>query len=136
MTYQRRTPVTDTTHPKALEAQRQAEQRAVERAAMKEIVKAATQQDVHFVEIQPVSYANGNPVACRTGRMTIAYKPMRRNVIAVSTSICHPGDEFNKLFGRARAAVMMAEGHSVLMRVPSTVDTKRFLRNAFTANEY
>lgn len=128
--------MTETTHPKALEAQQLAEQRAVERAAMKEIVKTATEQGVHFVEIQPVSYTNGNPVPSRTGRMTIAYKPMRRNVIAVSTSICHPDDDFSKLFGRARAAIQMASGHHVLMRVPSTVDTKRFLRNAFTANEY
>ena len=127
-----------TPHPKALEAQERAEQRAAERTMMKDIVKQATEQGVHFVEIHPYDFSGSrrDPKPARFGRMTIAYVVHRRNVIAVSTSLCHPGDEFDKLFGRARAAIQMANGHHILMRVPAGESVKSWLQGAFTIHTH
>lgn len=127
-----------TPHPKAIEAQERAEQRAAERAVLKDIVTQATEQGVHFVEIQPQDYSGNyhDPKPAKAGRMTIAYMVQRRNVIAISTSLCHPTDDFDKLFGRARAAIQMANGHHILMRVPAGESVKRFLRGTFTINTH
>jgi hypothetical protein len=135
--------VSDTTHPKAIEAEKRAAERAKRKSVAKLIVTQATQQGVHFLEILPNDYSkrrkgSHQPAPAQVGRMTIAYKVDRRNVVAVATTLCHSDDDFDKLEGRARAAVNMAEGHVILMRVPSpnVMPLKAFLTQSFRVNTY
>ena len=128
-----------TTHPQAIEAQQRAKERANRREAAKVIVKAAQAQGVHFVDIHPLDYSEPYPYKpSKEGRMTIAYRVDRRNVIAVSTALCHTGDDFDKLEGRARAAVNMSAGHTILMRAPNPrfKSVKNFLLEAFTVHKH
>lgn len=126
--------MSDTTHPKAIEAQERAAERKQRTIAAKAIVAAATAQGFRFIEITPINLKTGKP--CAQGRMTLMYRFDRRNVVALSTTLCHPNDSFNKLEGRARAAVNFGEGHVIVMRVPNPHDAKNFLRQAFTVNTY
>lgn len=122
------------THPKAIEARRRAEQRAKERELAREIIRQATAQGVRFVEILPQNYETNRPK--KIGRMTVAYKALRRDVIAVSTALCHPDDDFDKSVGRARSATSMAEGYYILMRVPQKVTPREWINSAFDGSSF
>lgn len=127
-----------TPHPKALEAQEKAQQRAKRRASLKDIVQSCIKEGVHFIEVVPANYdVFDSPKPPKRGRMTIAFAPYQnnsRNIFAVSTAICHPDDEFDKLEGRARAGVNMAKGHHILLRKPTgtPLTTKQWLLHKFT----
>jgi len=131
--------VSDNTHPQAIAAQARAAEREARRKAAETIVKAAQAQGVHFVEIHPIDYTTPYPhKPAKSGKMTVAYRVDRRNVIAVSTALCHPGDDFDKLEGRARAAVNMAEGHTILLRAPNPriKSVKDFLLESLAVHTY
>lgn len=99
-------------HPKAVEAAEKSAQARQMRETMKEYVKTLTGQGVRFLEIHP--HHKG-----KHGHMTVAYIQQRRNIYAVSTALCHPEDDFDKLRGRAIAGNSLAGGQLILLRKPS-----------------
>jgi hypothetical protein len=94
-------------------------------------VENAQQEGVRFVEIMPMSGFGEAPP--KAGRMTIAYLQDRRNIVTIATAICHRNDEFDKLTGRAMAALNLSEGHTVQLRKPTRVvaSTKAWLESVF-----
>lgn len=129
--------MTETTiHPKALEAQKVAAERAAHRKANKEFVRDLTDQGVHFAEVQPETDfdRNGRPKTAKRGRMTLAYVQVGHNMVAVSTAICHPHDEFDKTVGRAIAGHNMSMGHCIVLRKPTgtAMTTRQWLVHKFT----
>lgn len=131
--------MTDTTHPKHIEAQAFAAERHRKRANMKHLLAEATKGGVRFLEIAPLNYRAGMPgVLAREGRMTIAYVVHRRNVVLVATSICHPDDDFDKVQGRFQAAANLSEQRAVLIRVPVRKGSsiKQALADMFTHHTY
>lgn len=127
-----------TTHPAALEARKRAEERAEHRATCKSVIQSCLEQGVRFIEITPESYNfEGARKKGKHGRMTLAYAPLHehgRNIFAVSTAICHPNDEFDKVYGRALAGMNMAKGHCVTLRYPTStpLTIKQWLTHKFT----
>ena len=125
-----------TPHPKALEAQAKAQANRDVRAKLKAVVEQATSGGVRFIEIAPFDFKTGKPA--KVGRMTIAYFTDHRNVVAISTALCHPDDHFDKLVGRALAAHEMLSEHFVQLRIPlrkgQTIKTE--LSEMFTKNLY
>lgn len=125
----------DTTHPQALAAQKQADERAKKRALEKQVVASCVEQGMHFIEIAPTNdFLENNLSRGKHGRMTLAYIKMRKNIFAVSTAICHPNDTFDKLTGRVTAAVAMANGRCIQLRKPSgtMLTTKQWLTHKFS----
>lgn len=123
-------------HPKALEAEAKAQANRDVRAKLKAVVEQATSQGIRFIEITPYDYNTDKP--SKVGRMTIAYFIDHRNVVAISTALCHPDDHFDKLVGRALAAHEMLCEHFVQLRIPlrkgQTMKTQ--LAEMFTKNIY
>ena len=128
--------MTETVHPKQLEAQKIAAQRAEMRKANKEFLAELNAQGVRFLEVGPeVDYdRNGRPIHAKHGRMTIAYLSMGRNVVAVSTTLCHPDDAFDKQAGRALAGHNMMMGHCIVLRKPTNtaLTMRHWLSHQFT----
>jgi hypothetical protein len=124
------------THPQALEAAQRANERRMERDAMKKHIKACQAAGVLFVEVHPtIGVIDPNEKrTVRHGHMTIAYHPDRRNVVQIATALCHPNDNFCKVTGRFTAAMALAEGRSISLRKPSyiQVSTGKWLANVFT----
>lgn len=123
-------------HPKAEEAIKRAVEIAARKQANKEFVRDLTAQGVHFAEVQPETEYdnNGRPKHAKRGRMTLAYVQVGRNMVAVSTAICHPDDEFNKLVGRAIAGHNMSMGHCIVLRKPTqtAMTVRQWLVHKFT----
>lgn len=125
-----------TPHPKAVQAHLAAEAVRKHRAVLKALVAQANAEGVRFVEITPWNYITNKPA--KEGRMTIAYLVHHRNVVMVSTAICHPDDKFDKVQGRALAASNLMGQRAILMRVPVSKgkSMKHALTNLFTSNTY
>lgn len=123
-------------HPKALEAQAKAQAHQLQRQVLKALVEKATAEGIRFIEITPWNYITNKPA--KEGRMTLAYLVHHRNVVMVSTAICHPDDQFDKLHGRAFAASNLFGQRAILMRVPVSkgASMKAALSEMFTFNTY
>lgn len=123
-------------HPKALEAEATAQANRKVRADLKAIVNEATRQGIRFIEITPFNYVTQKPA--KEGRMTIAYFIDHRNVVTISTAICHPDDHFDKLIGRALAANEMFSQHFVQLRISlrKNESMKTKLASLFTQDTY
>lgn len=123
-------------HPAALEAQQKAEKNQIRRAHLKSLVDHATKFGVRFIEIAPYNYEAKKP--SKQGRMTIAYLVHHRNVVMVSTAICHPDDQFDKLQGRAFAASNILNHKAILVRLPIDKNRtiKSILADMFTLHTY
>lgn len=121
-------------HPEAIAAQQRAKQREMERAAERATINEAQKEGINFVEVTPASYDfTDKPVTA--GRMTVAYRLHGRNIVEVSTAICHRQDDFNKQTGRALAALAMMNGQSILLRKPTLrrpYSAKQFVVHTFT----
>lgn len=126
----------NSTHPKALEALARAKERADRRVAEKSLVADLTKQGVRFLEIEPEgSYDDkGRLIKPKHGRMTLAYFSVGRSIITVSTAICHPNDQFDKLTGRAIAGVNLATDRCIALRKPTScrMTMKQWLSYKFT----
>jgi hypothetical protein len=122
------------THPKALEAAEKTKERADLNRSFKQLLAEMTAEGVRFVEVQPeYDFDDGLAKKAKRGRMTIAYIPLGRNVLAVATAICHPSDEFNKTYGRVTAGVRLTRGECIELRKPSNALTvKQWLTHKFT----
>jgi hypothetical protein len=120
-------------HPEAVKAAERSHERKMERAAMKAFVADAQADGVQFVEIHPQTGHLSDRKPTRRGSMTIAFLPHRRNLVEISTAICHPNDTFCKLTGRYVAADGMSEGRTIMLRKPSyiTMPTKAWLKTVF-----
>jgi hypothetical protein len=105
---------------------------------MKAAIAHATSEGVRFIEIAPINYTVKPAVPAREGRMTIAYAVDRRNVVAVSTSLCHPDDQFDKLLGRYLALDNLIQRRSVTVRLPTRpgMNVKNMLAQMFTHHTY
>jgi hypothetical protein len=137
MTYQLGESMSETTpHPKAVQAEAAAAASRAHRAVLKKIVEQAHDEGIRFIEIAPWNYNTNKP--SKEGRMTIAYLVHHRNVVMVSTAICHPDDKFDKVQGRALAASNLMGQRAILLRTPVSKgkSMKEALTNMFTHNVY
>ena len=98
-------------HPKAREAREKAAIRTLE----KEVIKHATSSHgVHFHE---------------SGRYTFCYRIDKRNIIEVSSAICHPDDRYDPHMGRMVALSRFAAANRMHMRVPPGMPSVRSFLN-------
>lgn len=125
-------------HPKQAEAAERAEKRRKHLEECKAVVRHAATLGVHFVAVESKDYTQRGTPTMKQGRTMVAYVVDRRNVIAVSTAICHPDDEFVPVIGKARAAIQLANGQRIFMRVSSHrhSDIAESLRDSFAAHKY
>lgn len=65
------------------------------------------------------------------GPYTLCYVVDRRDLMQVSTAILHPTDRYDKLSGQAVALSRFLAKECILLKKPSGVDAKTFLRTAF-----
>ena len=101
-------------HPKALEARKESALRTLQKAAIK---RAVADNDVHFFV---------------AGRYTFCYRVDKRNIIEVSSAICHPGDKHDPHMGRMVALSRFAAANRMHMRVPPGMPSvRRFLDITF-----
>jgi hypothetical protein len=56
------------------------------------------------------------PTTEKLAGLSIAYRPVLRNVVEFSTSVCHPVDKFDKLEGQCNAAANFMAGKTVQFR--------------------
>lgn len=124
-------------HPQAVAAMARAKQRDLERRAERATIEEAREAGIRFVEVTPQSFSFSDTGPIKAGRMTIAYRERGRNIVEVSTSICHRADEFNKSTGRALAGLGLLNGQSILLRKPRFdpnrhITTKNWLIGTFT----
>lgn len=105
---------TNTEHPKALEARKKSATRALEKQAIKHAIAA---HGIHFHE---------------SGRYTFCYRVDKRNIIEVSSAICHPDDKHDPHIGRMQALARFAAANRMHMRVPPGMPSvRRFLDITF-----
>ena len=101
-------------HPKALEAKLQTALREIERLKIK---KAVFEHNLHFFAL---------------GRYTFCYRIDKRNIIEVSSAICHPDDRHDPHMGRMVALSRFAAANRMHMRVPPGMPSvRRFLDITF-----
>lgn len=101
-------------HPKAIEARKNSAVRAFEKERIK---RAITTHGVHFHT---------------SGRYTFCYRVDKRNIIEVSSAICHPGDKHDQHMGRMVALARFAAANRMHMRVPPGMSSvRRFLDITF-----
>lgn len=101
-------------HPKAIEARKNSAVRAFEKEKIKH---AITTYGVHFHV---------------SGRYTFCYRVDKRNIIEVSSAICHPGDKHDPHMGRMVALSRFAAANRMHMRVPPGMPSvRRFLDITF-----
>ena len=103
-------------HPKAVEAEQRATDRREKRKAMKRVLEEARNRDCHFLTV---------------GAYTICYSIDKRDVLHISTTLRHPKDRFDKLIGQYEAFRARARGRAIMLKKPSSIDAKTFLRTAF-----
>lgn len=103
-------------HPKAVAAKQEAEQRKQHRAEMKQQVAASRAHGVKYLAV---------------GIYTICYRVDRRNLMEISTTICHPNDRPDKLLGQYSALGRFVSNNRILLRIPSGVTPTEFLRAHF-----
>lgn len=101
-------------HPKAREAREKSAIRTFEKEKIK---YAISSHGVHFHV---------------SGCYTFCYRIDKRNIIEVSSAICHPGDKHDPHMGRMVALSRFASANRMHMRVPSGMPSvRRFLDITF-----
>lgn len=101
-------------HPKAIEAAERAAFRNMHRA---QINRAISHDGVRFVHVEVY---------------TICYKPVKKHVLEISTSLCNPTDRYDKIEGRIQALRRFANGNRVFVRMdPEFESAKAFLTYFF-----
>ena len=98
-------------HPKAREARKNAAIRTFEKEKIKHAIAA---HGVHFHE---------------SGRYTFCYRIDKRNIIEVSSAICHPDDKHDPHIGRMVALSRFAAANRMHMRVPPGMPSVRQFLN-------
>ena len=110
-------PITFADHPKA----REAKDRSARRRHEREVIKnAVATNDLHFHV---------------SGRYTFCYRIDKRNIIEVSSAICHPGDKHDPHMGRMQALARFAASNRMHMRIPAIygrMGVRRFLDLTFS----
>ena len=101
-------------HPKA----REAKDRSARRRHERELIKnAVATKDIHFHV---------------SGRYTFCYRVDKRNIIEISSAICHPGDKHDPHMGKMVALSRFAAANRMNMRVPPGMPSvRRFLDITF-----
>lgn len=107
-------PITFANHPKA----REAKDRSARRRHEREVIKnAVATNDLHFHV---------------SGRYTFCYRIDKRNIIEVSSAICHPGDKHDPHMGRMVALGRFAASNRMHLRMPNEMRSPReFLTTLF-----
>ena len=101
-------------HPKAREAREKAATRTFEKEKIKHAIAA---HGIHFHA---------------SGRYTFCYRIDKRNIIEVSSAICHPDDRHDPHTGRIVALSRFAAANRMHMRVPPGMPSvRRFLDITF-----
>ena len=101
-------------HPKAREARKKSAIRTFEKEKIKHAISS---HGVHFHE---------------SGRYTFCYRVDKRNIIEISSAICHPGDKHDPHMGRMVALSRFAAANRMHMRVPPGMPSvRRFLDITF-----
>lgn len=101
-------------HPKAREAREKSTIRTFEKEKIKHAISS---HGVHFHV---------------SGRYTFCYRVDKRNIIEVSSAICHPGDKHDPHMGRMVAMSRFAAANRMHMRVPPGMPSvRRFLDITF-----
>ena len=102
-------------HPKAREAREKSAIRTFEKAKIKHAISS---HGVHFHV---------------SGRYTFCYRIDKRNIIEVSSAICHPDDRHDPHMGRMVALSRFAAANRMHMRVPPGMPSvRRFLDITFS----
>ena len=101
-------------HPKALASREKATIRALEKEKIKRAIAA---HGIHFHT---------------SDRYTFCYRVDKRNIIEVSSAICHPDDKHDPHIGRMQALARFAAANRMHMRVPPGMPSvRRFLDITF-----
>ena len=101
-------------HPKAREARENSAIRTLEKEKIKHAISS---HGVHFHV---------------SGRYTFCYRIDKRNIIEVSSAICHPDDRHDPHMGRMVALSRFAAANRMHMRVPPGMPSvRRFLDITF-----
>ena len=101
-------------HPKAREAREKSAIRTFEKEKIKHAIAT---HGVHFHV---------------SGRYTFCYRVDKRNIIEVSSAICHPGDKHDPHMGRMVALSRFTAANRMHMRVPPGMPSvRRFLDITF-----
>ena len=101
-------------HPKAREARKESALRTLQKKAIKHAISS---HGVHFHV---------------SGRYTFCYRIDKRNIIEVSSAICHPDDRHDPHMGRMVALSRFAAANRMHMRVPPGMPSvRRFLDITF-----
>lgn len=103
-------------HPKALEAQQAAAERAEKRNHMKEVIRTAKQGKIRFLHIR---------------RTTIAYVIDTSNVIILATTIRNPSDTNDPLLGKYYAFKRLRMGYAIMLHMENGWSPSNFLINTF-----
>lgn len=107
-------PITFADHPKAREAKDRSARRRHERELIKNVVAT---NDLHFHV---------------SGRYTFCYRVDKRNIIEISSAICHPSDKHDPHMGKMVALSRFAAANRMHMRVPPGMPSvRRFLDITF-----
>ena len=102
-------------HPKALASREKATIRALEKEKIKRVIAS---HGVHFHAV---------------GRYTFCYRVDKRNIIEISSAICHPGDKHDPHMGRMVALSRFAAANRMHMRMPNWCRSPRaFLEFTFS----
>ena len=102
-------------HPKIREAKDRSARRRYEREMIK---NAVATNNIHFHV---------------SGRYTFCYRVDKRNIIEVSSAICHPGDKHDPHIGRMHALARFAAVNRMHMRMPNWCRSPRaFLEFTFS----
>lgn len=102
-------------HPKAREAREKAAIRTFEKEKIKHAISS---HGVHFHTV---------------GRHTFCYRIDKRNIIEVSSAICHPDDRHDPHMGRMHALARFAAANRMHMRMPNWCRSPRaFLKFTFS----
>ncbi len=101
-------------HPKAREAREKSAIRTFEKEKIKHAVAA---HGVHFFAV---------------GRYTFCYRVDKRNVLEISSSICHPNDKHDPHAGRVNALARFVALNRMHLRMPNEMRSPRdFLTTLF-----
>lgn len=103
-------------HPKALEAQQAAAERAEKRNHMKEVIRAAKQGNIRFLHIR---------------RTTIAYRIDTSNVMLLATTIRNPSDVNDPLLAKYYALKRLRMGYAIILHMENGWSPTAFLLNTF-----
>ena len=121
------------THPK------RTQEEILQRASVKKELHEALNSEKLFkkqrkVELQKafdLKFWHMKPEDSVLGGMTVAYSPILRDTLNISTALLHPADQFSRYEGSYYAAKSYAQGHNIQLRKPSCLSVPEFLSLVF-----